>query len=169
MAHNNTPIVKLLLQHGANIDRGTIYQAAKHASIEIMSLLLDCGVNIDLNIGLARNTPLIIAVEAGRKDMVELLLEHGADPNLCNTSQVLAIELAIEKGYQQIIKLLLNSEKADINWCSGKKNRPILTIAAVKRDIKLVEFLLHYGANIQARDSTNETALITVQFECRGP
>lgn len=105
----------------------------------------------------------------GGTSLWELLLGRGAAPNVPNAGHVLAIGRAVETGQREIVELLLESGKADVNCRSGEKNRPLLTIAAVNRDIDLVELLLRGGANTQARDSEGEAALITVQFECKGP
>jgi ankyrin repeat protein len=60
-------------------------------------------------------SPLMLAVWAGRGDLMKLLLNHGADPNLIanqyfSTTQhgaVTALSLAVEKRNARIVRLLL--------------------------------------------------------------
>lgn len=50
--------------------------------------------------------PLVRAAGAGRLDIVELLVEAGADINQGNTGFHNALELAISKGFEEIAKYL---------------------------------------------------------------
>lgn len=52
-------------------------------------------------------TALAVAVNEGNKDIVDLLLNNGADINLKSDGK-LPLEIAIEKGYEDIKKVLLN-------------------------------------------------------------
>lgn len=71
-----------------------------------------------------------------------------------------ALYLACEKGYEDIVKLLLK-RKADAAICDSetdKKYSP-LTIAASNGHLAVVQALLKSGINIEARDEENRTAL----------
>ena len=49
---------------------------------------------------------LHVAVMHGRKDIVDLLLAHGADASLTNGEGKTALEIAQAKGYQEVAALL---------------------------------------------------------------
>lgn len=71
-----------------------------------------------------------------------------------------ALYLASEKGYEDIVKLLLK-HKADAAICdseTGKKYSP-LTIAARKGHLAIVKALLKSGIKIESRDGENRTPL----------
>jgi ankyrin repeat protein len=68
---------------------GLLSLAINHGHIEIVRLLLDLGIDVDERIMLDEleeptpswGTPLWYAALAGQRDIVELLLDRGADPN----------------------------------------------------------------------------------------
>jgi ankyrin repeat protein len=83
-------IVQILLQHKAEIERQDIYQdgnalirACYFHHLEIISLLLDHGANIETR-NANGETPLIAASVAGHLDTVSLLLDRGAEVNARN-------------------------------------------------------------------------------------
>jgi len=53
------------------------------------------------------NSPLILAADSGGKEIVELLLEVGADVNYCNATGETALSVACFNGDINIVKLLL--------------------------------------------------------------
>lgn len=86
-------IMRLLVQHGANIDKHSrqrwpiLQRMTSGLSIEgrntrhqlaLLALLLELGA--DPNLIVSKSSPLYIAAEARRPDMVSLFLKHGADP-----------------------------------------------------------------------------------------
>jgi ankyrin repeat protein len=83
--------LNLLLEHGAHPNARTatkgataLHLAAENNRLEIARALLESpqaeSLNIDAPTGMGY-TPLHSAARAGRSELVELLLEHGADPN----------------------------------------------------------------------------------------
>lgn len=87
--HQREAIVRLLLQKGADPNTETAYGfghrplhiavACYNGDLSLIMLLITKDANLD-----AKNnngaTPLLLAVELARIDVVRLLLEHGADP-----------------------------------------------------------------------------------------
>lgn len=94
--------VKKLLAAGADPNSGGVLCLA---NLAIAKLLLAAGA--DVNKVHEDITPLMIAAGAGKKDKVQLFLEHGADVNLitdCN-----ALSLAVRYDQLKVVEMLLNA------------------------------------------------------------
>lgn len=58
-------------------------------------------------------TALMLAVSHGRLDMVQMLLDAGADINIKDEDGSTALMCAAEHGYIEIVKYLLNQPDCD--------------------------------------------------------
>uniref|UniRef100_A0A1X7TKV3 Uncharacterized protein n=1 Tax=Amphimedon queenslandica TaxID=400682 RepID=A0A1X7TKV3_AMPQE len=83
-----------------------------------------------------RNTALIVSARGGHYEIVKVLLDNGADPNLDQELFYFNSPLieAAAKGHYQVVELLL-TKGADPNFTSKYTGTP-LTVAA-KKDIIL--------------------------------
>jgi ankyrin repeat protein len=93
--------------------------------------------------------PLMIAVEGGRTNMVELLLKLGADINGVNNDNETALYRASMWGRADMVKLLL-VHKADVNAGAKSGRSPALEVAALNAHAAAVELLLAHGAKVDA-------------------
>ena len=94
--------------------------------------------------------PLANAAGAGHLEVVRLLLEHGADPNLPEEGMApkgKALYSAVFHGHYEIAKLLL--ERGAYPSAPVESSADTLSIAMGKRNKKMVTLLCTYGA---ARD-----------------
>ena len=73
-------------------------------------------------------TPLFIATEANHGNIVAYLAAHAADPDIPNKAGISAVTLAGQKGYDQIVTILLRSggtcQEIDPTWkaqCDERK------------------------------------------------
>ena len=94
-----------------------------------------------------------------RKNIVQLLLDKGADVHARDINGETALMTAAEKGNTSIAKMLLE-KGAEINTKNKQGQTPLLKIAE-KENLDMINFLLENGADINARDKWKETALIT--------
>ncbi|CZT09569.1 uncharacterized protein RCO7_03690 [Rhynchosporium graminicola] len=107
-------IIQLLLDRGARPDHqhmdtsfgSPLRLAAGRGYLSIVKILLDHGAEV--NWRREQSTPaLAAAITGGRKDVVELLLEHGADPDLPDRCfQSLGMKFPIADGSQDMARLL---------------------------------------------------------------
>ena len=114
---------------------------------KIVTLLLEKGKNINITIDNDRKTPLIIAVESGKKEMVKLLLDRkGVNINHVPFDGETALYKAVNLKDKEMVNLLLE-KGADIN-CSTYKKDTALKGAVRLKDKEMVKFLIEKGANV---------------------
>lgn len=144
--------VKLLLGYGANPNApGEKYGNALTASafdgtINIIRLLLQANADPNSPDGWA----LQIAAGQGHKEIVEELLQHGANVNALtenpNFPQGSAMQAACESGRLEIVQLLLE-HGANPNNGSGIDSPPIIA-AARRGEAEILDVLVKAGADL---------------------
>jgi len=83
-----------------------LHKAVRSGHVEVVAVLLEhCNVNAASSLGMA---PLHWAAATGNAQMVELLMGHGADPNLRNECMdgLTPLELAQHMEYQELTDLM---------------------------------------------------------------
>ena len=139
-------LVKLLLEHGANIEvrdkysRSAIHYAAYNGNNEIVKLLLDHGENIDVKVDSAIQfeTPIYFAALQGHIDTVEFLLSAGADPYISGGGVVLALcrDIIKRDWSEQTEEKILSSYSSEEN-----NNYYIAAALAENKDDFLMKFI----------------------------
>ncbi|MGL5028592.1 MAG: ankyrin repeat domain-containing protein [Wolbachia pipientis] len=114
------------------------------------------GVVEAANIQQLRLTPLHYAVLSGR-EMVELLIEKGANINAVNESKNTPLHAATLSGKREVVELLIG-EGAHIDAIDDNGNTP-LSWAAEHSQKGVIESLLEKGANIDVIDGDGNTPL----------
>ena len=100
-------------------------------------------------------TPLQIAAADGREVFVDLLLEHGADPQARGPNGHTALETALINGRIQVATLLAPPKKPI------DANALLLELARNgTRDRYALSFVLQRGANLNGRGPDGDTALL---------
>ena len=77
------------------------------SSASIAELLIDAGVDIDARVDIHGKTVLMYHAFMGNEDMVNLLIEHGADVKATDNAGNTAVEHAFEAGHERIAQTLL--------------------------------------------------------------
>ena len=106
-----------------------------------------------------QTTALQAAVEAGREDIVTLLLDSGADPNLGGGEYTCPIIAAARKAEAKLLELLVQ-RKAKIDVFGGPDKSTPLINAAMFLPKESLKLLLDAGADINLADHDGDTALI---------
>jgi ankyrin repeat protein len=116
-------IAELLIARGADVTcadfagRTPLHEAVDRNGglLGIATLLLEKGAKVDARSTYPGQTPLHAAVLTGNKDIVQLLLKNGADPNAVGETEGLfgsTVELfsplkrAKEKGHKEVVEML---------------------------------------------------------------
>ena len=83
-----------------------LHNAALGGNAEVVKLLLDHGAQMDARDQESGATPLAYAASLGRAEVVDLLLARGADAVIKNTRGQTPLELAEENNQKEISELL---------------------------------------------------------------
>lgn len=105
-----------------------------------------------------RATPLMWAVHMQQLPLCQLLLSHGADPNIFSANGMSALLEAVQGRLYDIVSLLLEAgAQAHVPFGAGKMTP--LHVAASKGDAHLLRMLFQYDVQPDAPDAQQRTAL----------
>ncbi|CAJ1418685.1 unnamed protein product [Effrenium voratum] len=140
-----------------------MHDAAQDGNVQEVERLLSAGL-VDLAGKPTRNsageTPLFAACANGRAQMVQLLLEKRADPNLTKSTDGMSPACAAAAGdHEEVLELLLEG-KADVNLASTDGGTPLL-MAIQAGHYHLVDRLLQAKADPNGAANSQQTP---VQF-----
>lgn len=124
-------------------DFGPLAQAVSEGYTNIVHLLLKH--NVELNDPWYTSNYMSYALRFSDKDMVTLLLEHGANPNLTNWLGVSYLHVLALQGNIELAKLLIDFG-ADLNVIDNEHSTTPLGWAAKYGKKEMVAFLLGQGA-----------------------
>ena len=157
-------LVRRLLDAGVDVNAiahdypDTALTRAASKSVEVAKVLLEAGAEVDPVRG--GWTPLMRAAQSGRLDVIELLLRHGANPNVLNSSRQIALEVARKNAgrhgdaHEAIMDRLASVSAVDVRDAQGRTS---LFRAAMKGDLPTVTTLLAAGASANVPDDEGAT------------
>lgn len=103
------------------------------------------------------HTPLLIAMMQGNEEIVEMLLNHGADPNIKSEEQFSPLHESVSKGNLSIVEKLLSSG-AQIDTTTSTGMTPLM-LAAQTGNKAMIKLLIEKGADINKQDQDHYSAL----------
>jgi len=143
-------VAKLLIDNGASVLAGG-YQGMQYPTPihearnrQIAQLLIDHGAGVNDTTGLNGNTALADAMMARRVDVVKLLLENGASPNLANHSQMTPLHDAASYPDAKILSLLLeHGANVELRNYQAKTPLELAVEAGYEENIAVLENARH--------------------------
>lgn len=124
-----------------------LHVAALKGGVETVKYLLsfveddEVEFNIDV-LDKEENTALILAVSKGHVNVVQVLLDQGANPNVqSGRGKRSLVHVACGFGHVDVVKMLLNDGRVDWN-VKDNQNRTALELATVMQHDAVVELLL---------------------------
>lgn len=162
---DDTELLKLLITAGAKVNikngygRNALIEAVSSKSLNKVKFLLKNGALINRRSeGFGGVSPISVAAFDVNLEMVQLLIDNGADVSITDSTgdTVLLKAILSEKSYD-IIKLLIKNG-ADVNKANNDKGTPLMKAAQYNLP-EIVKLLLDSGAKNEGRDFFGKTAL----------
>ena len=145
----------------------SLLQAAKDGLIENVDLLLELCAHVHYKCTQKKTesintnnvaTALYIASQNGHYQVVELLLNQQADPNILNNNGVTALYIASKNGHYQVVELLLKQQaNPNVQLPNGQT---ALYTASQNDHYHVVELLLNHEANPNIKEENDWTTLM---------
>lgn len=118
-ATGQVDVVRLALSHGADLtstdryDGTALIAASQHGNVEVVKLLLQKGIAVDHvnQLGWTALLEAVILGDGGTRydEIVQLLIDAGADANLADREGVTPTRHARERGYKSMVKILMRA------------------------------------------------------------
>ncbi len=159
---NNKEVVDFAIKNGANVlQKDEKGQSLLHiaSSSGILENVKRCIDEFKISINSVNNeneTPLMIASEKGKTDVVNYLVANGASLELENTEGLTAIFYST-KGRSSAVFDFLISAGANLNH-KTKSNKTLLIEACLNNNSSIIKYLINAGADINSADDLNRTA-----------
>jgi ankyrin len=166
--NGHTSIVTTLLDEGPThfaVDshqNTALHLAAKRGNLETLAVLLthpQLTTLFQIDATEKRGmTPLHVTAQAGHADVVDLLLEHKANPDHKDKSSRIALQLAAGNGHLACVDILLQLEDKDYVGSTDNEGSTALHYAARKCRMAVVKRLCAFKHIIWLKDESNDTA-----------
>ena len=130
-----------------------IHDAAKTGDLAGVQAELDKGVDVDVDDyswGSWGETPLQLAARYSHNEIVELLIDNGADVNAKDVNGNTPLHLAALFGRKEVVELLI-ANGAAVNVKGGNLGGMPLHHAAFEGHKEIVELLLAKSADVNAK------------------
>ncbi|KAI4539720.1 hypothetical protein MG293_010115 [Ovis ammon polii] len=129
-----------------DVNASPLHHAAEEGQVELMEMIVNessCEVlNVMDDYG---NTPLHWAAGKNQVESVKFLLHKGANPNLRNCSMMAPLHVAVQGGYNDVMKVLIEHSSTDVNL-EGENGNTALIITCFTDNSEAMQLLLNKGA-----------------------
>ena len=149
----------VILPRLAQTDITPLHEAIQKGHNDIVMLLLENGANIEATLSESKITPLILATADRRTDIAKMLLRCGANVHAKTKEAITTLSIAVSDGLLEITELCLEYG-ASIDELKGENGDSLLTIAADRAQLEMVELLVQRNAEINKASKDGSTPLL---------
>jgi hypothetical protein len=126
------------------LDVSVLWAAAAINNFKIVKLLVEHGANVNCRTR-TKSTPLRCACRHGNIDMAHYLIENGADIHATNEKHETNLMVSASYKHIDMVTYLVDELNCDVNVCDND-GRSVLYDAVYCKSLEMVEFLLKHGA-----------------------
>ena len=161
----NTCIINILLNAGADPNIAATngntclhYAADNDIPQEIVQAIIDHGADVNAT-NKTNQTALLLAYHKGKADIINTLLNAGADPNIAVTDGNTCLHYAAQDRFfpKEAIRAAIN-KGANVN-ATNHKNQTVVLLACKKGNTNIINMLLDAGADPNVADTNGYTCL----------
>jgi len=154
---------RALKLRGFDYDEKSFLRAASTSDEVAVRTFIDAGMNPNVPEPTTGGSALISAATRGDLEMVNALLQGGADVNQKDEKRFTALLRALQNDREEIANILVARPELDVN-AQGEGGANALISFVARQRVPAVQDLLNRGANVNLPDSEGDTALnIAVQ------
>lgn len=157
-------VARYLIQQGANVNEPTregyslIHMASFRCGGELVSMLIDKGLDVNAQAFNVKRTPLHYAAAHGNIKSAKAMIGKGANVNLADSDGRIPLHLSAYRGHDKMVALLLEAgSKFDIK--ETRKGATPLHGAAITGYADIAKLLFAKGADPNIKDNKGHTPL----------
>ena len=134
----------------------TVFDVARSGTVKEIKALYKTNPKSIVEVNKEGFSPLILAAYKGNTEVVEFLINNGAD---CNGNSKMGTPLmaAVVKGNTKIVQLLLN-KKVNLNATDGNGTTALI-YATMFRYYDIIKALVKAGADVELKDNRKNGAV----------
>jgi len=136
---------------------GPTHFAASLGNVEVMEFLLSSGVDKNERDAEGNSALMWVVSSDGSEELMEALVDHGANVNLQNFVGETALYLACARGLEDKVEYLLDNG-ADVH-IANLDGATALHAAASFGDSAIISMLVRHGASVTAGDDEGDSPL----------
>ena len=158
-------VLQTIVDHGADVNainkwnQTALALASMERNVDAINVLLNAGA--DPNIAdVDGNTCLHDATKKDcRKEVLQSIIDHGANVNVTNKQNFTALMMACIKGNVGVVSVLLNA-RTDPNRVNADGDTCLHVAIRTNCSKDILQSLIKHGANVNATNKQNLTALM---------
>jgi ankyrin repeat protein len=141
-----------------SVGAAEIHTAARAGDLEAVKALLAADPALVNAQDANGATPLHLAARGVHAELVDYLVDHGADVTIRDANQVIALHSLAYRGADELVTLVI-TKGADVDAAAVGGTTP-LHFAVEAGHVRTVERLVSHGANVEAANGLGNTPLL---------